>query len=652
MNKGAIMIMKNDFLFFGFFIFCMILMQKSYAQSEEQMGKILPTPLQSHYDVKWYFLNLHVENNTTYLEGDVTIKATVTVALLDTFSFHLSNLYSIDSIKVNQQNSSFYSNSSNERFIPNLAFSVGSEINVQVFYHGSVPSGGFFSGISTATHWTYPFSTTWTLSEPNAAYQWFPVKQDLQDKIDSVRFYATTTLGNRVGCNGILEGIDTLPENKVRYRWNANHYPIAYYLISFAVAQYQDYSYYCSLPNTTDSLLVQNYIYNTPNCLWDNKTIIDRTGEMIYFFSELYGMYPFKQEKYGHTFAPIGGAMEHQTMTTTGYFTNDLIAHELAHQWFGDLVTCASWEHIFVNESFAAYSEFLWNEHFFGFDEAMNNFHSKYRTKVLNNGQYGSIYVPVEDIDNENRIFNETLSYAKGSTVLHLLRFIVGDDHFLQILRHYLNTHAYENGTIDDFKEATETITGEDFDYFFNQWLYGEGYPNFDIIWEVGTNGKLRFRSVETSTAPSVTPFFRVPFQLRIHNNFFTDTVTFFQTEPNQIFEYDIPDGNTNFTFIFNPNKWLIATATLSQGIVDITTPASLDKLSIFPNPTHDNFTINASFPIHRIEVYTPMGSLLFSIRPTDAFSTTCSMSPYAKGMYILKIYGEDEVVVKKLMIE
>jgi len=157
----------------------------------------------------------------------------------------------------------------------------------------------------------------------------------------------------KAGSNGVLTAVTRTDATHLRYEWK-ERYPIDYYLISASVAPYVDYSYYVHFTGSYDSMLVQNYIY--PNVLSSTyyKHVIDSTGMMIDYFSTLYSRYPFWKEKYGHCMAPLSGGMEHQTMTTIGYFSPTVVAHELSHQWFGDNATCATWSDIMMNEGLPA----------------------------------------------------------------------------------------------------------------------------------------------------------------------------------------------------------------------------------------------------------------------------------------------------------
>ncbi|MFH0865187.1 MAG: hypothetical protein V1904_03275, partial [Bacteroidota bacterium] len=281
------------------------------------------TVLMNKYDVKFYWLNINLERTSTYISGNVTINAKVQNAALDTFEVELVTQLTIDSAKINGVICPVTHTTNFADIKLASALPVGSDVSAQIFYHGTPPSGGFFSGISHGTSPSWGNEVVWTLSEPFNANQWWPCKQELTDKADSSWVFVTTANTNKVGSNGLLENIVAVPGNKYRYEWKSRN-PIDYYLISVAVAKYVDYTIYCH-PAGVDSLMIQNYIYDNPSTLPYFKDIIDSTAEMIELYSQLYGPYPFGNEKYGHSMAPLGGGMEHQTMTTLGSFSFMLV---------------------------------------------------------------------------------------------------------------------------------------------------------------------------------------------------------------------------------------------------------------------------------------------------------------------------------------
>jgi aminopeptidase N len=621
--------------------------------AQNHTPKVLPTEVQKAYDVKWYFLNLNAENNTVALSGDVTIKAQVVWNRMDTFSFHLHEDYTVDRILINGEEKQVINNG-HERMVTNLAMPQNTVFNAQIFYHGIYSgSGGFLSaGISSEyDDWWGGFNVTYTLSEANNAFHWFPVKQDLTDKADSSWVFVTTTKPNMVASNGLLTNKVELPNNKVRYEWKSS-YPIDYYLISIAIAPYQDYSIYATIPQTGEQLLIQNYIYDSPECLSDNKNVMDATKDMIEYYSEIFGEYPFSREKYGHALAPMGGAMEHQTMTTTGYFEESIIAHELAHQWFGDNVTCASWQHIWLNEGFARYGELLWNEHKIGKESAFRNFKSSIINNVINFGKTGSVFVPIEHIDNENRIFNNTLTYNKGGTLVHLIRYELGDNDnlFFNVLQTYQNRFKDNVATAEDFKNVLEELSDIDFTPFFEQWYYGEGYPMFDIKW-YQLEDKLIIQSVQTTTAPSVTPLFKVAYDLKItYNDNSTEIISLKQNDVSNEFSYNIPNDKTVKSLSFDPNNWLLATATIAYSPNSIADFPCENLITVFPNPTTGKLQLTSDeLQEISIEVFDIYGKKLSSNHHILSSSNPLiNISHLSSGLYFLRINGQTIKVVKE----
>jgi aminopeptidase N len=315
--------------------------------------------LMNLYDVTFYGLDLGLERNSVYITGSVTTHANVKSAPLSVFAFELHPNYTIASVTINgAQQSNITRNGSNVSVNLTTIVPAKGKVVAVISYSGTAPNGGnaaIGNGFNTARESQWGNDVTWSLSEPYAAYEWWPTKQVLTDKADSVHVAVTTSPENKVGSNGLLTNTVTLPSGKVRYEWKSR-YPIDYYLISVAVSDYEEYVQFANPAGATKPIPVVNYVYK--GSLANYKNQIDFTPPLIEHFSELFTLYPFALEKYGHSMAPIGGGMEHQTMTTQSTFTFTLTAHELAHQWFGDNVTCASWQDIWLNEGFASYAEY------------------------------------------------------------------------------------------------------------------------------------------------------------------------------------------------------------------------------------------------------------------------------------------------------
>ncbi|MDH6355251.1 aminopeptidase N [Dysgonomonas sp. PH5-45] len=614
--------------------------------------KVLPTEPQYAYDVKWYFLNLHAENNTVQLSGDVTIKAEVILPSMETFSFHLHADYTIDSVFVNGIKKEFL-NKGDERLVTNLNFEKGTLFDVRIHYHGALmEDNGHFSGIRTQLEKSTNKNVTWTLSQPNNAYQWFPVKQDLTDKVDSVWVFVTTSNINKVASNGLLSNVVPLPDNKVRYEWKSN-YPIDYYLISIAVADYMDYSFYAEIPEAKTNLLVQNYIYNDSDFFEKHKPNIDKTRDMITYFSSIFGPYPFQSEKYGHAAAPMGGGMEHQTMTTLSIFSEGVIAHELAHQWFGDNVTCSSWEYVWLNEGFAMHAEYLWYEHLYGQKYAFDAFNNNILENIRIEGKEGSVYVPAQYIDDADRIFSNILTYYKGAALVHMLRHELGDDLFFKMLRAYQQKFANSSANLKDFIDVLSELSGEDFTYFFDQWFYGEGYPCFNITWQE-TDSKLYLKSDQTTTVPATTPLFKINFDLQInYEDGSSELVSFFQGQTSQYFSHDIPSDKKIRSITFDPSHWLLTKAEVRQGTASVENEFADSDISVSTNTTTKTINIEFGSALNGekvIQLFNNSGKMVLS---TKSNSTThiISTSNLDSGVYILSVSCGGNIYNEKLII-
>ncbi len=433
------------------------------------------------YDVHFYSLDLNMTNTSTDLSGTVEIHGTAREDL-DSVWFELFQTYTISDLSLNGSAVNYNRNLSAIKVPVNIL--ANESFVISVTYNGTPPDaatnplGG--SGMTNAFSPSWGNQVTYSLSEPFSAFEWFPCKQSLTDKADSVYVNVTVPSTCKAGSNGLLVQELDLGNGTTKFMWK-HLFPIDYYLISVAVAEYIDYTVYANPVGAANPIPIQNFIYNNPATLTNFQTDIDETVNFLEYFSEIYGLYPFETEKYGHCMAPLSGGMEHQTMTTQGFFEKTITAHELAHQWFGDKVTCGSWADIWVNEGFAAYSEYLMLEHMYPGQEVQDM--STRHNNVMSVAG-GSIWVL--DSLNANTIFDSRLSYNKGAAFLHTLRYLLNDDtQFFQSLRNYQANHAFDTGLGVDVEQEMETISGLDLAPAFEQWYFGEGYPTYSAKWNV-----------------------------------------------------------------------------------------------------------------------------------------------------------------------
>lgn len=484
-----------------------------------------------NYDVTFYGICLEGSPENTYIQGSGTIGARITSNDFQTFEFELNPSFKIDSIYVNSKKNVF---SRKGRFVQtDLKASQGEWVKVETFYHGEVTNNfSYFSGIAIEGDSRYQNSKTlYTLSAPENAYQWFPVKQVLTDKADSAYIHITTPQKYKGVSNGLLERTVELPDNRVRYEWET-HYPIAFYLLSVTIGDYQELRETAHLPSGTE-LPVYFYSYNDEKCREEASASLSELVKMIEYCSEVLGEYPFANEKYGICMANIGGGMEHQTLTTQSDLTTSLTLHELLHQWFGDYVTCATWNHVWVNEGWAEgltsafYPEFGDPEYWLDFLES-----------YLASSRTSKKTIYITDTDNPNAIFDKLTTYGKGSFLVRQLQYEVNNDElFFQALRTYLQRYAFSNATAYDLLAVLQEVTGRNFDHMFLPYFLGKGFPLYTLTWEQ-KGDYLHVTSQQASTDPDIS-LYQMHYDLSILSEQGEQTERVFQDEP--VKEFVIP---------------------------------------------------------------------------------------------------------------
>lgn len=535
-------------------------------------------------DVTYYKLNLTVTVSPEYLSGVVTVRAIALTDTLRSVTLNLSSILVVDSISMHGAQVSF------EHFTTNLlkitmdrVYHRGESIAIDVWYRG-VPAGTGFGSFEFGSH--NGTTWVWTLSEPYGASDWWPCKDHPLDKADSVDVWVTCDRAFKVGSNGRLISVIDNGNGTRTHHW-AERYPIATYLVSIALTDYASFSnwfHYSSL----DSMEVLNYVL--PEHLDAALGSLPKIVPMLQIFSRLFGLYPFINEKYGHSEFGQGGAMEHQTMTSTITFDEDVIAHELAHQWFGDMITCANWQNLWLNEGFARYCESLYFEAMYGPAEYWATINVSLSNAI---SASGSLFV--QDTSVVRQLFDNNRVYSKGAAVLHMLRHILGDTLFFRSLYAYAADPRlrFGNATTEDFQRNCESTSGQSLGYFFNEWVYGEKFPQYSFEWGVVPSGG-GFRTTLTLSqfTDTFSPrFFTMPIDVRFTSGSWDTTAAVFHTFSGQQFSFSL--SHKPETVLLDPDHWILRQIT--PPIPPL--PASFRIEQNYPNPFNAGTSITYDIP-------------------------------------------------------
>jgi aminopeptidase N len=525
------------------------------AHTSRHMFKPMPrqASLTSNYDLKYCRFEWNIDPTVRAIDGVVTSYFTALENMAD-INFDLTNKLIVDSVKWHGQKLTFSQPTITDTFT--LRIQLAQNINagitdsLSIWYHGSPPSSGFgtfYQGWRTFNSVNYP--AMWTLSEPFGSQDWWPCKNGLDDKIDNgIDVLITTADAFRAASNGVLVQELPLANSKKLFHWKHAH-AIAPYLVAFAVTNYVQYTDNILLSDGT-TVPMLNYVY--PENLAYAQAGTSAHVPAFQYFDSLFVTYPFKNEKYGHAQFGWGGGMEHQTMSFVGSFDYGLLAHETAHQWFGDYVTCGHWEDIWLNEGFATYLEGLTRERFV----TSVTWQNWKQGKISNVTSQPGGSVKVDDVSNVSRIFSGRLSYNKGSYLLHMLRWKLGSATFFAAIRDYLYAQGHGFARTSELKATLESFSGQNLTEFFNDWYEGQGYPTYDIRWSNNGAG-VSIKISQTTSHPSVS-FYEMPVPLRILGG------------PGQSMDVRLENTVNGQTFTvmpgfvatqveFDPEKWLLA---------------------------------------------------------------------------------------------
>lgn len=596
--------------------------------------------LETDYTPKYYRLEMNIDPHQSGFSGKTTVYFEPEEAMIE-FKINANSNLDIGSIQYHESTITDFVRNDNV-----LSFMLPDEIPAGQLDSLSVQFSGFAesaSGVRLASHNGVPVFAT--LSEPWHASSWWVCKDDLLEKVESMDVFITHPSEFKAGSNGKLISITDAGNGNSITHWQ-HLYPIPAYLVGVAVTNYVEYNNFATINGTEVPII--NYLY--PESLSQWQTALDQVPSFVEYFSEIYGEYPYINEKYGHAQWNLGGGMEHSTMSFMGGFDFGLVAHELAHQWFGNKITCASWADIWLNEGFAEYGAGLLRQHFISENNFLNWKENGIDWAISSNG--GSVYV--NEPNNENRIFDYRLTYKKASMVVHLIRYILNDDElFYQVLQNYLDdpAHAYGYADTEQFKSSIEASTGMDWSHYFDEWIYGQGYPNLNIVVSKSSDSNDLTVSVSQSGSHTSVPYFHFPFEIEFQGAGGQSTIRRFEiTGPNQSFTVNDLTFAT-IDYLPNPNYDIICSVN-SATLNNVEIQDNQVQLAIFPNPAKSDFTVKADENIEELRVFDVLGKIVFRQTGIHQNHLKVDSKSWVKGVYMVQVFLKDKVKLEKVLLE
>jgi aminopeptidase N len=593
-----------------------------------------------NYNVTYHELRFTVNPATYNISGIVTTTFT-SLANMSTITFDMSDSMTVSSVTRNAQPLTFTQNTNKELVINfPTAIATGTSATVVITYAGPPESNGFGS-FTSSTHNGTPI--LWTLSEPFGARDWWPCKQDLNDKVNSIDVYITAPSQYTSVSNGLEVSQTIVGTSKTTHFHHG--YAIPAYLIAIAVTNYQIHNQQAGLGTTASPFFpIVNYMY--PETATNNINSVAITPTIMNFYEATFTPYPFRNEKYGHAQFGWGGGMEHTTVSfmtanSLGSYSRSLIAHELGHQWFGDKITCGSWRDIWLNEGFATYLASLVIENLDGNTAFVSD-----KNNMINNitsQTNGAVYLTEAEAENVNRIFSSRLSYNKGAMFLEMLRWKMGETMFFQALKNYLNDSNLAYALTPNLQAHLEAVYGSSLTEFFNDWIYKQGYPTYTITANNISNNQVQITVNQTQSHFSVS-YFEMPIEVRLTGSGSQVFDVRLENSSNgQQFIVNVPFAVTGVTF--DPNKHIISknnTAALANLTFELQ-----ESIILSPNPANSfvELIVPNTILLEKVEIYNTLGQLI-STKTTSKFN----IEDLSTGLFIARIYTNEGVVVKNLL--
>lgn len=618
---------------------------KSEAQNNNELLRGLKlaeaqvTPNQELYDVHFYSLDFEVFPEIQRIEGKAMIYAHA-LSALDRMELNFANTHEVHGVYLAEYPDSALDFQHQNHIIDiqlDKSYTEGEEVKALVEF------------TSKPMNWVLYFEK-YQGSDMifNWNEQWFPCKKTPGDKADSTDMQVTVPGDLVVASNGLLKEISHTDTTST-YLWQ-ERYPIAPYLISFAAYPYEIYTdWYVNADN--DSMEIQ--MFTIPAVYDQVKDSYAKEKEMLAFYEENFGPYPFFLEKYGHTEINFGHTEEFQTITGFSIsalldeYPEWLIAHELAHSWMGNSVTNLSWHHIWIHEGFAHYAAANCYDYYhydeFDLDSIM-----------LLMEYYGPGTIYVEDPETQN-VYDENLAYNKAAWVYHMLRGIVGDSVFFSIIKAITSDPecAYGNITTDKFREIAEHVSGVKLEKFFQQWIYGHYCPNYNYSWTY-TEKEPGYELELTVQQVHAWQLFWMPVDVAVQTAGGVEQFVIWDSLETQVFHFELEDVPQAVTL--DPDNWVLNKASDVTGITGF--PKHQTAILAAPNPFQDRveFTFELQSNSHvSLLIFNELGQEVVNLTsgnfPPGIHSVSWDAQGARSGMYFYRFKsGEGEYTGKLIL--
>jgi aminopeptidase N len=461
-------------------------------------------------------------------------------------------------------------------------YNIGEIAEVKIYFrHNNVSDNAFYAS----------GGFVFTDCPPEGARKLYPCWDRPSDKA-TLDLTAKVPSTAKLGSNGLLYNT-TVNGDTTYYNWVSN-YPIATYLISMAgrVGYNLDIVYWHKISNPSDSIPIYFY-WNTGESQANLNNIKTKIITMNDYYSELFGEYPFDKGGFAtlNSQFPWAG-MENQTLVSlcSNCWNENLVSHEHAHQWFGDMISPGTWADVWLNEGFATYCEALWYEHTSGYGSYKNTIIGDANSYFSGNPGW-SIYDSSWAVNTPpgNILYNYAIIYAKGSCVLHMLRYTLGDSLFFHGLKSYATdttNFKFKSAVTADFISELNQSTGHNLDWFFNEWVYGPNHPvyqnTYTFIDVGGGNWQVEFLAKQTQTNAG---FFTMPIEIKVSFGSGDTTIRVLNDSNNQVFTFTFNSEPTNLQFDPN-NDIVLKRGTTSVSVKDPSTiPLEFMLYQNYPNP-------------------------------------------------------------------